>query len=266
MGKSSSAPSSYLLTAMKQMFQCASLNDVSDYVKSSTTAPASAKRSSSKNDQHTMSPPGLDEADGSGSASSSSSIYVIPSREALEEMVRDSRSTRRQGLFDMDRLFACGGGGGGMHHEHIVADQDDYENEFLGMQDDMDDSLGTSSGSVFSRSGAKKSTKKKKNKKSATTSAQQLQQDFHPHHDIDENDDAYHFKFHVSPPRKDEQYHQPHKQYTYQGDHPSITPRRTMSDTMSQLPESPSTEDANSCNSATMVSAHNEKMNKRMNE
>jgi hypothetical protein len=49
-----------------------------------------------------------------------------------------------------------------------------------------------------------------------------------------EKDESYHYVIRMSPEKPR---HHPHKRYTYAGDHPELTLRRTQSDSLSQLPE-----------------------------
>lgn len=107
------------LEKLQGMFQCGSTTDVQDDFTTQDT------------EQQADEIPGLEDAQ-----SSSSSIYVVPSREALEEMVRESHSTKRQGLFDMDRLFSCGSTESVLHegeqlspHELIRAVTDDAKDD-----------------------------------------------------------------------------------------------------------------------------------------
>ena len=126
-----------MLLHLQTMFQCGNSSDILD---------ESSKGEIDHDNDNTVTDevPGLEDAQ----SSSSSSIYVVPSREALEDMVRESQSTRRQGLFDMDRLFICGGREIERNLQREM--QPEMEDPFLG-----DDAT---TGSFFSRCATKKSS------------------------------------------------------------------------------------------------------------
>lgn len=211
------AASSYVLTTLKHIFQCGSLNDVSDYVatsaaktkeRTSTKAkeegpgareiPATLTSAQQKQQDHDEGIPGLEP-----SSSSASSIYAVPSREALEELVRDSKGTRRRGLFDMDRLFACGS----------MADHEDVLDEAEEV-------------SVFSRSALRSKSKRKQ-----LQYQDQMRMCCSGQNPMAQVDDAYHYMIHLSPPREHL------KSSATSPGQDTIELRKTMSDSMSHLPE-----------------------------
>lgn len=249
--------SSILLTALQQVFQCGALNDVSDYVVTTTaqtgkfrtpsetiaapTPPPSASSSAtttrpnneqdecSTNQEHV---PALQP-----SHSSTSSIYVVPSREALEEMVMSSRSTRRQGLFDMDRLFSCGS------RESVTEDDLDHHDDDV---DDDDAADPASTSSLLSRSASKTSSGNESTIQrgdSIQRRRHQQQRRQRPHEEMNSRDVEYRFKVQLSPPRTDVR----HQMYTTnvgtsERDQWDYTLRKTMSDSLQQLPSAKGTE------------------------
>jgi len=224
-----STPSSYLFQALKEVFQCGSLNDVSDYVATTVTSASTNARTNknkpvaggtnNRQEEQEAELPGLQRA-----SSSASSIYVVPSREALEELVRDSRGTRRQGLFDMQRMFACGSREQAVDDDHDVVMTKDIETS------------SDAAGSGFSRSANRRHPRRESIGSSSAHSCSGP----HPAAQVD---DAYHLRIHLSPPKPAGAGAWPKNHHDNSVDYEW---RRTMSDTMSQLPESKSTSDCSS--------------------
>ncbi len=105
----------------------------------------------------------------------------------------------------MDRLFACGS------RETVVDDFGDH-----------DETHNSSTSSVFSRSVSRRS-KEGRQCRDGSTKRQPGEDD----------SEAYHFKIHLSPPRTE---FSP-MQYSFEGDQSEYALRKTMSDSLRQLPE-----------------------------
>jgi len=245
--------------------------------------------------------PGLEAAPSGASVSSRASshnqhtIYALPSREVLEEMVRDSEHTRRQGIFDLDRLWSCGGGVDESLYEPTDDDgANDLHNDLLNDQQDQHDdhdSVSTFScaeASIFSRLApgnknppprarrarlppqepqpqeeeeegeeSERAPPSPAQHRSAPieaahaalplqpheqelqpTPTQEVKQEEQPQEEArppSYSDGSYHYTIHLSPSREPFA-HKPHKVHSYQT-HPSLTLRRTLSESLSELPE-----------------------------
>lgn len=232
------------------------------------------------------------------SGSNTSSIYVVPSREALEEMVRDSEYTRRQGLFDMDRLWACGSRQAVLDEYLFEVDAQDEMKEaaerLVGASqpqshNDLDnDSLSCAEASVFSRlapgnqfppprrtkararlppqhpslltaASSSGNSEVEEEHRSGPSSSPEEQEKQHEEQEQEQQEGeeqqqeekteeeqqgqepqayggkSYHYTIHLSP-SKENFFHRPHKRHSYRT-HPSLTLRRTMSESLSELPE-----------------------------